>query len=149
MKIVLQRVSRAAVLIEGEERREIGKGLLLLLGVRPEDDEKASAFLAEKAANLRIFEDENGAMNRSLLDVGGGALVVSNFTLYANARKGRRPSFIGAATPAHAEPLYHHFVEALRSAGVREIATGEFGAHMEVSLVNDGPVTIILDSDQL
>jgi D-tyrosyl-tRNA(Tyr) deacylase len=149
MRIILQRVSRAAVLIERQERREIGKGLLLLVGIRPEDNEKVSTFLAEKTANLRIFEDDNGAMNRSLLDVGGAALVVSNFTLYANARKGRRPSFTGAAAPAHAEPLYRHFVAALGQAGVAEIATGEFGAHMEVSLVNDGPVTILLDSEEI
>jgi D-tyrosyl-tRNA(Tyr) deacylase len=149
MKIVLQRVSRAEVLIEGKERRGIGHGLLLLVGIRPEDDEKAAVFLAEKTANLRIFADENGAMNRSLLEVGGGALVVSNFTLYANARKGRRPSFVGAAAPAHAEPLYRHFVAALGKAGVQEIATGEFGADMQVSLVNDGPVTILLDSEEI
>jgi D-tyrosyl-tRNA(Tyr) deacylase len=149
MKIVLQRVSRAEVLIEGRERRGIGHGLLLLVGIRPEDDEKTSTFLAEKTANLRIFEDENGAMNRSLLEVGGGALIVSNFTLYANARKGRRPSFIGAAKPAHAEPLYRHFIAAMANAGVQEIATGEFGADMQVTLTNDGPVTIILDSEEI
>lgn len=149
MKIILQRVSSASVRINGGECREIGPGLVLLVGIRPEDDEKISTFMAEKTANLRIFEDENEAMNRSLLDVGGGAMVISNFTLYANSRKGRRPSFVGAAPPAHAEPLYRHFIEAVKAAGVGEVATGEFGAHMEVTLTNDGPVTIVLDSDEI
>ncbi|MDL2233309.1 D-tyrosyl-tRNA(Tyr) deacylase [Ruminococcaceae bacterium OttesenSCG-928-L11] len=149
MRIVLQRVASAGVTIDGGETRSIGKGLLLLVGICPEDNEKTVAFMAEKSANLRIFTDENDAMNLSLLDVGGDAMVISNFTLYANSRKGRRPSFTEAAPPTHAEPLYRTFVEAMRQTGVQSVATGEFGADMQVSLVNDGPVTIILDSDEI
>jgi D-tyrosyl-tRNA(Tyr) deacylase len=123
----------------------IGAGLLVLLGVKPGDDDKAIEFLAEKIANLRIFPDDAGKMNRSLLDVGGAALIVSQFTLYGDCRKGRRPSFIDAAPPEIAEPLYERFVLRLRETGVR-VETGRFAADMKVALVNDGPVTLILAS---
>lgn len=148
MKLILQRVTQAAVTVQGE-RREIGPGLVILLGIAPGDTEKTSAYLAEKAVNLRIFDDGEGLMNRSLLDCGGGCLVVSNFTLYASCRKGRRPSFVGAGAPEMSEPLYRHFVAAVKAAGVSQVETGEFGAEMQIALTNDGPVTIILDSDEI
>ena len=149
MKIVLQRVSRAEVTIDGGVRGSIGAGLLLLVGIAPEDNEKTAAFMAEKAANLRIFDAAEDGKEQSLLDIGGAALVIPNFTLYANSRKGRRPSYIGAAQPTVAEPLYQYFVGALRKAGVEQIETGVFGADMQVSLTNDGPVTIVLDSGEM
>ena len=148
MKAVLQRVTQASVTINGSETRSIGPGLVILLGVMPGDTEKHSATMANKLCQMLIFSDENGKMNRSLLDVGGSMLVVSNFTLGADCRKGTRPSFSGAAAPDVAEPLYQHFVRQVREKGV-ETQTGEFGADMQVSLVNDGPVTILLDSDEL
>ena len=148
MKAVLQRVTKASVTINGKETRSIGPGLVILLGVMPGDTEKHSATMANNLCQMRIFSDENGKMNRSLLDVGGSMLVVSNFTLGADCRKGARPSFSGAAAPDVAEPLYQHFVNEVRGKGV-ETQTGEFGADMQVSLVNDGPVTILLDSDEL
>jgi D-tyrosyl-tRNA(Tyr) deacylase len=126
----------------GERVGAIGPGLLVLLGVEPADDEAALTGLAGKIARLRIFADDAGQMNRSVLDTGGAVLAVSQFTLLADTRKGNRPSFIGAAPPEHAEPLYEVFVEALRRLGV-EVATGRFGRSMEVALVNDGPVTIV------
>ena len=141
MRAVVQRVARASVTPGGA----IGAGLCVLLGVAAGDDEAAAVRLAEKVARLRIFEKEDGRFDRSLLDVGGGALVVSQFTLIADTAKGLRPSFSGAARPAQAEPLYERFAQALRELGV-EVATGVFGARMQVELVNDGPVTIILDS---
>ncbi|MCL2055923.1 MAG: D-aminoacyl-tRNA deacylase [Oscillospiraceae bacterium] len=149
MKIILQRVSSADVLIDGCEKRGIGGGLLVLLGICGGDTEGISSFMAEKTANLRIFDDADENMNLSLLDIGGDALVISNFTLYANSRKGRRPSFIEAARPETALPLYENFARALEFAGVKRVETGEFGAHMDVSLTNDGPVTIILDSEEI
>jgi D-tyrosyl-tRNA(Tyr) deacylase len=127
----------------GERVGAIGPGLLVLLGVEPADDEAALTGLAGKIARLRIFADDAGQMNRSVLDTGGAVLAVSQFTLLADTRKGNRPSFIGAAPPEHAEPLYEAFVEALRRLGV-EVATGRFGRSMEVALVNDGPVTIVI-----
>jgi D-tyrosyl-tRNA(Tyr) deacylase len=127
----------------GERVGAIGPGLLVLLGVEPADDEAALTGLAGKIARLRIFADDAGQMNRSVLDTGGAVLAVSQFTLLADTRKGNRPSFIGAAPPEHAEPLYEVFVEALRRLGV-EVATGRFGRSMEVALVNDGPVTIVI-----
>lgn len=145
MRILLQRVSRARVCVLGEPERGVGKGLLALVGVGPEDDEAVARRLAEKTANLRVFENEEGRFDRSLLDVGGGALVVSQFTLYGDAAKGRRPDFTGAARPEKAEPLVRAYAEALAATGV-EVKTGTFGAHMDVELVNDGPVTIWLDS---
>lgn len=148
MRAVLQRVSHASVTIGGERRAQIGQGLLILLGVCPTDDAPTADFMADKTAALRIFEDEAGKMNLSLLDVGGEALVVSNFTLYADCKKGRRPSFIGAARPDMADELYLRYTDALRKQGI-SVQTGEFGAEMKVELLNDGPVTIILDSDEI
>ena len=147
MRAVIQRVSRAKVTVEGAVTGEISYGLMILLGVGREDTPEVAASLAEKAANLRIFEDENGKMNRSLLDVKGAALVVSQFTLYGDARGGRRPSFIAAAPPDQARALYESFCEALQKLGVT-VATGVFQAMMSVELVNEGPVTILLDSDK-
>jgi D-tyrosyl-tRNA(Tyr) deacylase len=147
MRAVVQRVSRARVTAGSETSGEIEKGLVILLGVGREDTPAIAAALAEKAANLRIFEDENGKMNRSLLDVEGSALVVSQFTLYGDARGGRRPSYIAAAPPEQAKALYEGFCEALRDLGV-PVATGIFQAMMSVELVNEGPVTILLDSEK-
>jgi D-tyrosyl-tRNA(Tyr) deacylase len=147
MRAVVQRVSRAKVTVEGRVTGEIGAGLMVLLGVGREDSPAVAASLAEKVANLRIFEDEQGKMNRSLLDVKGAALVVSQFTLYGDARGQRRPSFISAAPPEQAAALYEEFNKALRGLGV-SVATGIFQAMMSVELVNEGPVTILLDSDK-
>jgi D-tyrosyl-tRNA(Tyr) deacylase len=147
MRAVVQRVSRAKVSVAGRVTGEIGPGLMILLGVGKEDTPPVAAAMAEKAANLRIFEDEQGKMNRSLLDVKGSALVVSQFTLYGDARGQRRPSFISAAPPELAKKLYDEFCEALRRAGVT-VGTGIFQAMMSVELVNEGPVTILLDSDK-
>ena len=146
MRAVIQRVSRAAVAVAGEPDREIGTGLLVLLGVTHTDTEAEAKWLAEKCASLRIFPDDEGKMNRGLLDVGGEALVISQFTLYGDTRKGRRPSFVGAARPELADPLYVRFADLLRGAGVTRVETGTFGAHMDVSLVNDGPVTLVVDT---
>lgn len=145
MRAVLQRVSRASVLIHGETVGQIDRGLLILLGVERADTAADLAWLADKALALRIFNDANGKMNLSLADVGGAALVVSQFTLFADCRKGRRPSFIEAAPPEIAIPLYEAFVNAVRAGGI-PVATGRFGAMMQVELTNDGPVTLILDS---
>ena len=145
--MLLQRVSRATVKVGGQASGEIGDGLMILLGVGHGDTPAVAAALAEKTASLRIFADENGKMNRSLLDVKGSALVVSQFTLYGDARGGRRPSFIAAAPPEQAKALYEEFCEALRRLDVR-VATGIFQAMMSVELVNEGPVTILLDSDK-
>jgi D-aminoacyl-tRNA deacylase len=147
MRAVVQRTSGASVTVEDRVTGSIGTGLVILVGVAPEDVPAEAKWLADKVANLRIFEDNEGKMNRSLLDVGGEALIVSQFTLYGDARKGRRPSFIRAAQGPRAEELYEAVVASLESFGVR-CATGEFGAMMSVSLVNEGPVTILLDSDK-
>jgi D-aminoacyl-tRNA deacylase len=147
MRAVVQRVSRARVVVEGRVTGEIGAGLMILLGVGKEDSSEVAAALAAKVANLRIFEDEQGKMNRSLLETKGSALVVSQFTLYGDARGQRRPSFIAAAPPEKANELYEEFNEALRALGVN-VATGIFQAMMSVELVNEGPVTILLDSDK-
>jgi len=147
MRAVVQRVSRAKVTVGGEASGEIGEGVMVLLGVGREDTPAAAAALAEKTANLRIFEDENQKMNRSLLDVKGSALVVSQFTLYGDTRGGRRPSFVAAAPPEQAKSLYEEFCETLRKLGV-QVATGIFQAMMSVELVNEGPVTILLDSEK-
>ena len=149
MKAVLQRVSSAKVETGGRIAGEIGQGLLILLGVTGKDGVDEADFLAEKSANLRIFEDENGKLNRSLLDVGGGMLVVSNFTLCADARHGRRPSFTNAAGPEAANSLYERFVAAATDTGIATVQTGVFRADMQISLVNDGPVTILLDTDEI
>lgn len=144
MRIVLQRVSFGRVSVEGRVIAQIGAGLVLLVGIAPEDGEEQARYLAEKIANLRIFEDEQGKMNRSLLDTGGEALVISQFTLYADTRKGRRPSFTDAALPQVASPLVERFAELLSELGI-PTQTGEFAAHMLVEIHNDGPVTIWLE----
>jgi D-tyrosyl-tRNA(Tyr) deacylase len=146
MRAVIQRVSEASVEVEGQIVGRTGMGLLVLLGVGQGDGAEEARLLAEKTVGLRIFADVEGKFNRSLLDVGGGALVISQFTLYADTRKGRRPSFTDAAHPDLAAPLVLAYAEALRGCGV-PVATGVFGALMRVALVNDGPVTIILDSE--
>ena len=148
MKAVLQRVKQASVSIEGETVGKISSGIMLLLGVTEEDTEKECDFLAEKAVNLRIFEDEAGKMNRSLLDAGGEMLVVSQFTLCADCRRGRRPSFTRAARPEKAIPLYERFIGNIREMGI-PVSTGRFGADMLVSIENDGPMTILLDTDEI
>jgi D-tyrosyl-tRNA(Tyr) deacylase len=145
MRAVVQRVSRAKVTVAGEVTVEIGRGLLVLLGVGVNDSETEAEYLAEKIAGLRIFEDDEGKMNRSVAEVGGAVLVVSQFTLYGDVRKGRRPSFDEAARPEKARALYEHFVGRVRAAGLR-CETGRFQEMMEVELVNEGPVTILVDS---
>lgn len=145
MRALVQRAAAGSVDVADERIGEIGKGLVILLGVTHSDTEKDAAFLAEKCMNLRIFEDDAGKMNRSLLDVGGEALIISQFTLYGDASHGRRPSFTEAARPEVAIPLYEKFVELCRGYGVR-VATGRFGAEMLVSIRNDGPVTILAES---
>lgn len=147
MRAVLTRVSSASVTIDGAVRGEIGKGFLILLGVGPEDTPEDCKKLAVKALGLRIFTDEQGKMNRSLEDVGGAVLVISQFTLYGDCKKGRRPSFVNAGPPALAEKLYEQFLEECRALGFAP-EHGEFGAHMEVASVNDGPVTLILDTGE-
>jgi D-tyrosyl-tRNA(Tyr) deacylase len=148
VRAVIQRVSRARVAVEGRTTGEIGAGLVILLGVGKEDTPEAASYLAEKTANLRIFADADGKMNRSLIDCAGAALVVSQFTLYGDARGQRRPGFTRAAAPDEANRLYEEFVRVLRSLGV-PVETGVFQTHMEVDLSNDGPVTILLDSEKL
>ena len=146
MRVVLQRVKHASVHVDGRETGSIGQGFLILLGVSDEDDETIADKMADKICRLRIFEDENGKTNRSLQDVGGEILVVSQFTLYAQTKKGNRPSYIRAARPETAIPLYERFVESVERAMGHRIETGVFGADMQVELVNDGPVTIWIDS---
>jgi D-aminoacyl-tRNA deacylase len=144
MRAVIQRVSRASVTIAGQIRGQIKHGLLVLLGIGQEDTVEQARWLAEKIIGLRIFNDDAGKMNRDLMEVGGALLVVSQFTLFGDCRKGRRPSFIDAAPPEKAIPLYEAFIQAARELGV-EVQTGEFGADMQVELVNDGPVTLIVE----
>lgn len=148
MRAVIQRVSSSSVTVEGKIIGEIGKGVNILLGVTHEDSKEHCDILCDKIIGLRIFEDNGGKMNLSLKDVSGAALVISQFTLYADCKKGRRPSFTAAAGYEKAKELYEYFVHKLREKGVHT-ACGEFGSHMQVSIVNDGPVTIILDSDYL
>ncbi|MBT1182096.1 D-tyrosyl-tRNA(Tyr) deacylase [Bifidobacterium sp. CP2] len=156
MKVVLQRVSETSVDVVNElggvdptfEPQQIGPGFMLLVGVSDEDGDKEIAWLAHKILNLRVFEDDHGKMNRSIQDIGGEILSISQFTLFADVRKGNRPSFIKAGKPEHADVMWIRFNEALRSGGV-SVREGRFGAHMRVGLVNDGPVTIVLDTDDL
>lgn len=145
MRVVLQRVSSASVTVDGELISKIGNGLLLLVGVAADDGEENADWLAGKIAGLRIFNDRDGRMNLSLQDVEGEALAVSQFTLLADTRKGKRPSFVQAAQPEKAEPLFDYFCERLRAAAGRTVRTGRFGAMMDVALVNDGPVTVVLE----
>ena len=145
MRIVLQRVKSASVTVEGEIVSEIGSGLLLLVGIAQGDGEEEAAWLAGKVARLRVFGDEDEKMNLSVTDTGGEVLAVSQFTLLADTRKGNRPSFIRAALPEQAEPLFDYFREKLREEGIVSVKTGRFGAMMDVALVNDGPVTIMLE----
>jgi D-aminoacyl-tRNA deacylase len=145
LRVVLQRVKEASVTVAGDRISGIGPGLLLLVGVAHGDGEPEADWLAEKIAGLRIMADEQGKMNRSVKDAGGAALAVSQFTLLADTRKGRRPSFVGAAPPEEATRLFDHFCEQLRAAGVDQVETGRFGAMMDVALVNDGPVTLVLE----
>lgn len=145
MRLVIQRSKEAKVTVDGEVTGSIDKGFVILVGVTHDDTEKDAAFLAEKAANLRVFEDEAGKMNLSLLDVGGEILSVSQFTLYGDCRKGRRPNFMDAAKPDHAETVYEAFNTFLSEKGIK-VETGVFGAMMDVQLTNDGPVTLIVDS---
>ncbi|BDG36912.1 D-aminoacyl-tRNA deacylase [Saccharococcus caldoxylosilyticus] len=147
MKVVVQRAKKAKVTVNGEVVGAIGHGLVLLVGVTHSDTLEDVAFIADKIAHLRIFEDEAGKMNLSVLDVGGDILSVSQFTLYGDCRKGRRPNFMEAAKPDHALPLYEALNEALRQKGIR-VETGKFGAMMEVELINDGPVTLIVESKE-
>ncbi|MBO4842774.1 MAG: D-tyrosyl-tRNA(Tyr) deacylase [Bacteroidales bacterium] len=146
MRVVVQRVSSASVTIGGAVKSAIGQGLLVLLGVGPADEQADMDYLVKKVAGLRIFDDENGVMNRSVVEVGGEVLVVSQFTLMASTKKGNRPSYIGAAGHELAVPMYEAFCAALSAAIGRPVGTGEFGAEMAVALVNDGPVTICMDS---
>lgn len=148
MRAILQRVSEASVEIEGVVSGAIDAGFVVLLGVHHSDTEREAVYLAEKCVGLRVFEDADGKMNRSILDAGGKLLVISNFTLYGNCKKGKRPSFIEAARPELAKELYELFVRTLRDTGVA-VETGVFGADMKVSLINDGPVTIFMDTEQM
>ena len=146
MKALVQRVTEGSVTVAGQEIGSINKGLVILFGAGCGDTEKDVDYLAEKCANLRIFEDEAGKMNLSLLDIGGEALVISQFTLYGDCRKGRRPGFSDAADPAEAEQFYEHFLTKIAQAGVRKVQHGQFGADMKVKILNDGPVTFLLES---
>jgi D-tyrosyl-tRNA(Tyr) deacylase len=149
MRAIVQRVKRGVVSVDGETTGAVDTGLVVLIGATHQDTEVEAQKLAHKTAHLRIFEDDAGKMNRSALDVGAGILVISQFTLYADCRRGRRPSFTEAAPPEVAEPLIEHFASALREVGVAKIETGVFRAYMLVEIHNDGPVTIILDTDEL
>ena len=146
MKALVQRVTEGSVSVDGQVIGAIGKGLVILFGAGRGDTEKDVIYLAEKCANLRIFEDEDGKMNRSLLDIGGEALVISQFTLYGDCRKGRRPGFSDAADPAEAERFYEQFQTRIAQAGVKNVQHGKFGADMQVKIFNDGPVTFMLES---
>ncbi|MBN1561132.1 D-tyrosyl-tRNA(Tyr) deacylase [candidate division KSB1 bacterium] len=146
MRALLQRVQKGSVTVDDEMIGQIGPGLVILLGVRNGDDDAAAVYLANKIVNLRIFEDDNGKFNRSALEVRAELLVISQFTLYADTKRGRRPGFSDAAPPEISIPLYERFVELLKESGFT-VATGEFGAHMVVEIINDGPVTIMLDSE--
>ena len=146
MRVVIQRVSESAVVIDDEKVASINKGLLILLGIEIEDTKEDALWLANKISQLRIFADEKGVMNKSIIELGGEAIVVSQFTLHAKTKKGNRPSYIKAARPKHAIPLYEQFKEDLSIVIGRQVQSGEFGAEMKVSLINDGPVTILIDT---
>jgi D-aminoacyl-tRNA deacylase len=148
MRAVIQRVSRASVTIKEKVRSEISTGLLVLIGIEESDDDTDVEWLSKKIVQLRIFNDDNGIMNLSVLDVGGSILAISQFTLHAKTRKGNRPSYIRAAPPAIAIPLYNNFVSKLSQLLEKEVATGEFGSMMQIELINDGPVTIIIDTKE-
>lgn len=148
MRIVIQRVTHASVTIEGKIKSKIGQGLLILVGIEDADDASDAEWLSKKAANLRIFDDENGVMNRSIKEVGGEILIISQFTLFASTKKGNRPSYIRASKHEHAIPLYEQFCAFIEEECGKKPGTGEFGADMKVELLNDGPVTIIIDSKQ-
>jgi len=149
MRAVVQRVTEARVVVDGQVVGEIGRGLCVLVGAGAGDGDDDVAYLVGKLMGLRIFPDDDGKMNRSVMDVGGGVLAISQFTLFGDARKGRRPAFTSALEPTQAKVLYDRLVDQLRAAGVAQVGTGIFGADMKVSLVNDGPVTILLDSKKL
>ena len=149
MRVLLQRVSSASVTVEGDVVGAIDRGYVLLVGVGHDDTQAQADQLAEKIVNLRLFPNDDGKFDRSLLDIGGGALVVSQFTLFADCKKGRRPSFSDAGRPDVAEPLCDYFAERLKALGVAHVATGLFGAYMNVALVNDGPVTVWLDTEEM
>jgi D-tyrosyl-tRNA(Tyr) deacylase len=146
MRLVIQRVTRASVSIDDKVKSEIKKGLMVLVGFEPADTDDDISWMTKKLVNLRIFDDENGVMNKSILDVGGDVLLISQFTLHARTKKGNRPSYIDAAPPEIAIPFYEKFIENIENALGKGIGTGEFGANMQVELVNDGPVTIFIDS---
>ena len=148
MRCVIQRVREASVTVDGEELGRVGAGYMILIGIHTEDTEADLRYMAEKVPNLRIFEDEAGKMNRSILETGGEILAISQFTLYGDARGGRRPGFTDAARPEKAEPMVRALIEAWRAKGIH-VETGRFGADMQVSLVNDGPVTLLMDSTKL
>lgn len=148
MRVIIQRVSHASVTINQVVKSKIGQGLLILLGIEPTDEHSDIKWLSRKISNLRIFGDDNGVMNKSVIDIDGGLIVVSQFTLHASTKKGNRPSYIRAAKPDIAIPMYEQFVKQLSLTAAREVQTGEFGADMKVELLNDGPVTIIIDSKQ-
>lgn len=149
MRAVLQRVTEASVTVDGQVIGEIGKGIMVLFGMLGTDDEKTMEYMLDKVVNLRIFEDENGKMNLSLLDIQGELLIVPNFTLYGDARKGRRPGYSSGAAPDVAAGLFERLCEKAKKMPVQKVATGEFQADMKVALVNDGPVTLLLDSEKL
>ncbi len=149
MRVVLQRVARGSVTVDGRVVGAVGEGFVALVGVTHTDTERQAELLARKTAHLRVFEDEQGKLNRSVLEVGGGVLVISQFTLYADARRGRRPAFVDAARPEQAEPLVMAYGRYLQEQGVTQVAYGVFGALMTVEIINQGPVTIILDSEAL
>ena len=146
MRVILQRVSEASVRVEGKVKGEIGTGMMLLLGIEHDDNKEDADWLIQKITQMRIFSDDEGKMNLSMRDIGGRFLVVSQFTLHASTKKGNRPSFIKAARPEHAVPLYSYFIEKLELESESHVEKGEFGADMKVSLINDGPVTIFMDS---
>jgi D-tyrosyl-tRNA(Tyr) deacylase len=146
MRVVVQRSSKSSVLINGVEKRPCGPGLVILLGIEVPDGAEDIHWLCQKITNLRIFPDENGIMNRSIMETGGNILLISQFTLFASTRKGNRPSYIRAARPETAIPLYNQFIEELQKQLGKNVVTGEFGADMQVELINDGPVTILIDS---